>query len=107
MLQSNLSNIKHATRFKKVFYPENEDPMIRYEKVLEVQYTALADGETSVIIPALIGAIRITQIEKEIKPMSTADFSFNPTNGQVNLLNSVSLSAGESLFILYAVLVTS
>lgn len=108
MLQSNLSFDKYATRFKKIYYPENENPMIRFEQVLSYTYTAAADGESVIIIPAMIGALRITQIEKEIKPLDgTVDFGFNSSNGQTNLLNGLTLAAGEKLFYLYAVLITS
>lgn len=106
MLQSNQSDIKYATRFKKIYNPPNPDDMIRYEQPLEYQYTAAADGETVIILPALIGN-RIVQIEKEIKPVFTANYTFNPNNGQITLLNGVVLDAGESLFIIYAVLITS
>lgn len=106
MLLSNLSNNKFSTRFKKVYNPINPDDMIRYEQVLETQYTAVNDGETVVILSELIN-MRVVQIEKEIKPMAMSDFGFNTNNGQINLLNGVTLSAGESLFILYSKLITS
>jgi len=106
MLQSNLSNEKYSTRFKKVYFPLNIDDMIRYEQVLETQYTAVNDGETVVILAELIGA-RVVQIEREIKPMAMTDFGFNVNLGRINLLNGVALSAGESLFILYSKLITS
>ena len=102
-----LINTIYATRYKKIYTQVNPDNMIYYEKVLQVQYTAAVDGETVIILSGLINALRITQIEKEIKPMFTSDFSFNATNGQITLLNNVSMAAGESLFILYAVLITS
>jgi hypothetical protein len=107
MLLSNLSKDKYATRFKKLYYPENEDPMIKYEQVIPWEYTASTDGETVIIIPELVGALRLTQIEKEIKPIKEADYSFNSSSGQINLLNGVSMAAGETLFILYVKLVTS
>lgn len=109
MLLSNLNGEKYATRFSKVYFPENEDPMIKYEKVLPWTYTAAADGETVIVITSLIGSLRITQIEKEIKPMdgNGVDFSFNSSNGQINLLGGISMMTGEKLFILYSVLVTS
>ena len=81
--------------------------MIKYEKVLPYSYTAVADGETVIILTALIGALRITQIEKEIKPMLSTDFSFNTNTGQINLLNGISMAAGETIFILYAILMTT
>lgn len=107
MLQSNLAITKYATRFKKVYNPPNPEDMIKYERVLPVEYTASSDGETSFILTDLVDALRIVQIEKQIQPVTEDDYSFNPNNGQVNLLNGVSLSAGETAFIIYAKLITS
>lgn len=106
-IRTNLSNAKYATRFKKIFDPPNEDLMVKYEQLLEWQYTAAAEGETVIIIPDLIGVERIAQIEKEIKPLFTADYSFNTNTGQITLLNGVEMTPGETLFILYAVLITA
>ena len=106
MLQSNLGAIKYGTRFFKDYYLQPDD-MIKYERNIEYQYTAVADGENVIIIPALIGALRILHIVNEIKGMPVTDFSFNPNTGQVNLLNGVSLGSGQTLFIIYVVLVTS
>jgi hypothetical protein len=111
MQLSNLSNEKYSTRFKKVFNPENPDDMIKYEANFEVQYTATASivlgGETVIIIPELVGALKIIQIEKETKPMFKTDYSFNSNDGRINLLNGYGLEDGESLFIIYAKLITS
>lgn len=107
MLQSNLGNELYATRFKQAYNTLNPGDMPKYERILETQYTAAADGENIILIQALIGALRIAQITKEIKPMYLPDYSFNPNSGQINLLNDIYLSKDETLFILYAVLITS
>jgi hypothetical protein len=107
MLQSNLNNTIYATRYQKIFNPPNPDAMIKYEQVFEYQYTAAADGETIIILSALIGALRIIDIEKEIRPINIANYSFNSNTGQLNLLNGVAMAAGETLFITYALLITS
>ena len=93
--------ILYATRFKKT---TNQNNVIKYEQVLDIEYQAGADGENVIVLTALIG-MRIVQIEREIKPLYAADFSFNSYNGQINLLNGVQLSAGETLFIIYAKIV--
>ena len=93
--------ILYATRFRKT---TNQDNVIKYEQNLEYQYTASADGENIIVINSLIG-MRVVQIEREIKPIYTTDYSFNSFNGQINLLNGVQLSSGETLFIIYAKIV--
>lgn len=106
MLLSNLSEEKYATRYKEIFYPPNPNEMSTFERTLEAQYVAAADGETVIILTELIGALRVIQVEKEIKPMFTINYSFNSIEGRVNLLGGVSLGKGQALFILYAKLVT-
>lgn len=107
MLQSNQSSLKYATRFKKVYYPPNPDDMIKYEQNLPFEYTAAADGETVIILTQLIGALRILQIEKEIKPMAATDFSFNNNTGQISLLNGQEMAKDETLYGIYVKLITS
>lgn len=72
-----------------------------YTQTLQYQYTATTDNETLIGLSALIGKT-IIQIEKEIKPLFTSQFTFNTTTGQTQLLNGTKLDAGESLFILYS-----
>ena len=107
MLQSNLNTKFYATRYQKIYFPANPDAMIKYEQVLEYQYIAAADGETIIIIPTLIGSLRIIDIEKEIRPINLANYSFNSNTGQINLLNGVAMAAGETLFITYVLLITA
>ena len=106
MLQSNLSNIKYATRSADASAYQN-DNMIKYEANYEYQYTAAADGEDTVIIPDLVGALRVLHIVNEIKGMAVTDFSFNSNTGQINLLNGITLTGGQTLFIIYVNMVTS
>lgn len=96
----------YATR-ANIISTEQYIDMIKYERNIEYQYTAAVDGETIVLIPALVGALRILHIVNEIRGMQVVDFSFNANTGQLNLLNGVSLAAGQTLFIVYVVLVTS
>jgi hypothetical protein len=73
-------------------------PVGYYQKTSSTSYTATADGESVITFIALQGK-DILQIEREIKPLLTTDYSFNKTTGVLTLINS--LSAGETLFILY------
>lgn len=100
---ANNQNIKYATRYRK---ETNESNMVKYEKVIEEEYTAGADGEVTISLPALAGA-RIVSIEREIRPLNKADYSFNNSSCILTLLNGHELAADEKLSILYAILVTS
>lgn len=105
MQQANATSLKYATRYKRV---ENDpDEMVKYEQTLETQYTAGSDGENLIILLGLAGiGARIVQIERELKPIFKADYSFNANSGQINLLNGVTMAEGETLFIIYAILIT-
>lgn len=95
--------VKYATRQRT---STNDENMKYYEQNFEDQYTSVADGETVVVRPALIGN-RIVQIEKETKPLYETDFLFNPSTGAITLQNGVTVDNGQTLFIIYAVIVTS
>jgi hypothetical protein len=84
----------------------NEENMKYYEQTLEDQYTSSADGETTIVRAALIGN-RIVQIEKETKPLYDTDFLFNPSTGTITLQGGVTVDNGQTLFILYAQVITS
>jgi hypothetical protein len=81
--------------------------MIRYEQNLEIEYVSNADGTTVISIPSLIGALRIVYMEKEIQPVSKADYSFNSSSGVITLLNGKTVDAGQTLYIIYAILITA
>jgi hypothetical protein len=83
----------------------NYATMIKYETNIEVQYIA-SGGETNVTISDLIGN-RIVQITREIKPMLQADFGFNANTGKITFNNGILLNNGETLFIIYAKILTS
>lgn len=102
-LQANLSNLKFATRERT---STNEANMIKYEQSLTTDYTSNADGTTVVTLPALIGS-RIIQIEKEIQPLADANYTWNPSSGILTLLNGITVDSGQTLYIIYAVLITS
>ncbi len=105
MQQADATGPKYATRYKRV---ENDpDDMVKYEQTLDTEYTAGADGENVIILLGLAGiGARIIQIERELKPIFRTDYSFNANAGQINLLNGVTMAAGETLFIIYAILIT-
>lgn len=101
MLAANLAPNTYATRFKTEV---NEDDMVKYERTLETVYTAGADGEVLVVIDAP-GALRITQVERNTQPMDPSEYGFNANSLQLSLVNP--LGAGEKLYILYPILITS
>jgi len=101
--QTSVAPLKYATRERTT---TNDENMKYYEQVLEDQYTSAADGETIVVRPALIGN-RIVQIEKEMKPLYETDFLFNPSTGTITLQAGVTVDNGQTLFILYATVITS
>jgi hypothetical protein len=78
--------------------PNNYAP--QYVQTFQNQYTAVVDNETEITIPALIDQ-NIIQIEKEIKPLLFAEYSFDKVLGKISLLNG-GLTAGQSLFTLYS-----
>jgi hypothetical protein len=92
-----LSSRKFATRSKK-------REVGQYKDVLEYQYTSGADGEASISLPALIGK-EIIQIEKEIKPLLSSEYSFNASSGLLTLIGTTA-DAGQTLFILYKTTIT-
>lgn len=77
----------------------------QYSVTYSTSYTSTTDGVT-VLTPLdingndLIGA-DIVQIEKEIKPMVSADWSFNKITGVLTLLNGNTVDDGMTLFIIY------
>lgn len=101
--QTGLPALKYATRERTT---TNDELMKYYEQTLEDQYTAIADGEALIARPLLIGN-RVIQIEKETKPVNEGDFLFNPAVGLITLINGVTVDAGQTLYILYAVIKTS
>lgn len=103
IIQTNPVFKKHATRN---LHFSNSENMVHYEQTLELDYTSNADGTTSIAILGLIG-MRIVQIEKEIKPLKTTEFLFNSNTGTISLLGGITLDNGQSLFIIYANIITS
>jgi hypothetical protein len=86
------------------YNPPNTSTMIKYQLTAEAQYIA-AGGETSVILSDLIGS-SIIQLQHEIKPLLTSEYSFNPNTGQITFTSLV-LVADESLFIIYGKILLS
>lgn len=101
--QTAAGSVKYATRERTT---TNDETMKYYEQNFEDQYTSAADGETVIVRTDLIGN-RIVQMEKETKPVNIGDFLFNPSTGTIALQNGATLDAGQTLFIIYAVIITS
>lgn len=81
----------------------------QYSITYSTSYTSTIDGVT-ILTPLdinghdLIGA-DIVQIEKEIKPMVAADWSWNKVTGVLTLLNGNTVDEGMTLFIIYRKLI--
>lgn len=82
--------------------PDQPNPsMSTYKDTLQEQYTATNPaGETLITITALQGN-EVIQIDKEIRPLKTAEFSVNNVTGVIQLLGGLVLEQGETLFIIY------
>jgi len=102
-LQSNLSSKKFATRNRT---STNEDKMKYYEQDISTQFKSNADGTTSISLVELQGN-RVFWCEKEIKPLGGTEWSFNSVSGTITLLGGATLDNGETLFIIYAKIITS
>ena len=95
------NNIVYATLFGA--NNQNNIPMPQqYSDTRNVSYTASADGENNITITELQGN-QIVQIEREVKPLLNTEFSFNSATGVITLTNG--LANGETLFVIYKVLV--
>jgi len=106
-VKTQISNngIKYATLLG-FGIPEQINPILEmYKDTREAQYTASANGETTVTITELQGC-EIVQVTKEVQPLKNAAFNFNSITGQVTLLGGLSLVAGETLFIIYKKTIT-
>jgi hypothetical protein len=84
-------------------------PSNNYQMVLSTFYTSGADGTTSMTLTDVnsnpIIGYQILQIEDEIRPLKPSQFTFNPANAQLVLLGGLALDAGQTLFILYYIIV--
>lgn len=80
--------------------------MGKYSQTYNASFLSNADG-TTVIVPTddngntLIGCT-IVQIEHEIKPYTSSDFSFDPQTGTLTLLNGNTCDKGQLLSIIYS-----
>lgn len=110
-LQSNLAPKKFATRggVGLSSVPNNPTDMgIKYSEVFEAEYLSNADGTTGINLAGIlpVGAV-IIEIEKEVRPIETANWIFNLTSLFLTLQNGVTVDNGQTLFILYKVIQTS
>lgn len=106
-IQSNLSSKKFATRVYTTTN-SNNPTMVKYEQANQIEFVSNADGTFTIPLSGLSGLnARIIQVEKEIKPMKDADWAYNPSSSVLTLLNGQVANNGESLFIIYAQLITS
>lgn len=103
-IQSNLALLKFATRDRTI---TNDNKMVKYEQNFPTEFTSNLDGTTVIPLSGLIPAgARIVQIEKEIKPLKSNQWTFNPSSVVLTLIGTTA-DNGQTLFIIYAVTITS
>lgn len=121
-----VTNTKYATAYNKLgntwfviidngvipapsnpYNPQPNPNSVTYtkEETKGDNYTALADGEVSIGLPAWIGW-DILQLEREIKPLKPTEYSWNAISGNLTLDASVALEAGMTIFLLFTRTVT-
>lgn len=77
-----------------------------YSETFDTEYVAVADGETNITLGIDIGS-EIVQIEKEIKPIERALWTYNSGTRLLVLDPSVAMGAGQTLFIIFKKIITS
>lgn len=102
-LQTNAAIENFATRDRQ---DTNESNMVNYEQVWEADYVSNADGTTIINLPDLIG-FRLIQVVKEIKNVGDINWGWNSTSAILTLLNGVTVDNGQTLYLLYALQITS
>lgn len=109
-LQTDLASSKFATMggVGGTIAPNDNTMGIFYSEAFEAEYVSNSDGVTGINLAGIIpvGA-KMVQIEKEIKPISTNDYLWNPSSVFLTLLNGVTVDNGQTLFIIYKVIQTS
>jgi hypothetical protein len=85
--------------------PNPNQTTMTYEIVGNAQYTAGADGESTINLVDLIGK-GIVQIEKDIMPLKENQWLWNTGSGTLTLQNGGQMSSGETLFILWSQMIT-
>lgn len=69
-------------------------------------YTAGADGETSVSLPAWIGW-DVLYVEDDIKPLKKSEYAWNKSSGTFTLQGGLSLNSGQTLFFIFKQMVSA
>jgi hypothetical protein len=95
----------------KTGIPVPPKPFDMYLKTASTSYTSNVDGITVITLVdenggSMIGN-DIVQIEREIKPLFAADYVWNKNQGQLTLLNGVTLDSNQTLFVLYNKMIIS
>lgn len=87
-----------------LFPPEiPPNPATMYQKTSAYTYTATEDEISVILIPALTGK-DILQIERNIQPLTPAEYVWDKNAGTITLTNP--MITDEKLFILYTEMVT-
>jgi hypothetical protein len=79
-------------------------PISMYQKTSATSYEATTDGETVISLPSLAGK-NITQIEKNIQPLTELEWSWNKVTATLTLTGAIGV--GEKLFIIYNEMVSA
>jgi hypothetical protein len=85
--------------------PDPNDMSYSYQKTSRYEYTAGADGETTITLTDLVNT-DILQIEKEILTLKDNQWLWNKSSATLTLQNGAAMSAGETLFILWQQMIT-
>lgn len=88
--------------------PEQINPfMSTYVNPFNTHYTASADNETIITLVELQGAtVEILKVTLETKELLPTDYTFNNVTGIITLVNSITMSIGQALFVLYKKTIT-
>lgn len=103
IVAANQGRLKYSTREKN---PTNEELMKYYSETFDAEYTATTDGETNITLDIPVNS-EVIQIEREIKPIHRSKWSYNVSTRLLVLDDSVALSAGETLFVIYKRIISS
>lgn len=97
MLQANLSSTKYATASKY-------NKMSRFSETFSFEHVFTSDGETVMTLNIPVAA-EIVQLELEIKPLLSTEWTYNRMSRTLTLIGPVP-SAGQTLFGIYKKIVS-
>jgi hypothetical protein len=82
-----------------------------YQMVYNTSYTCASDGQTAMSPLDIFGSsllgFDIVQVTMELKQLTSTQYSWNKSTGILTLISGLSMSAGQTLFILYSKIVST